>query len=159
MKTRFKIAALALLAIPWLLGSNLFAAEEVPKLADAKPTNGVFFTYTGYMTTVLELKEGRFRYWFESDARALVDPDYPLSGVYSVTNNTLFLKHDQVFQKQWTFRTVNGLVTLWRPDAMLFKPETKFDLKHLSSHGGGSILTSTDKSPESLWTHRGPPKR
>jgi hypothetical protein len=158
MRTRFKTAVLTLLAIPWLAGVTLFAAEELPRLADAKPTNGVFFTYTGYMTTVLELKEGRFRYWFESDARASVEPDYPLSGVYSVTNNTIVLKHEQVFQKQWTFRTVNGLVTLWRPDAMQFKPDTKFNLKQLSSYGAGSILTPSDKPPENLWKHRGPPK-
>jgi hypothetical protein len=159
MKTTCKIAALTVLAISWFAGIALFAAEEQPKLADAKPTNGVFFTYTGYMTTVLELEDGHFRYWFESDKKSTTEPIYPLSGVYSITNNTIVLKHDQVFQKQWTFRTVNGYLTLWRPDAMKFKPETKFDLKQLTSFGAGSILTRTDKPAESVWKHRGPPSQ
>ena len=43
----------------------ILSATE-PTIAQAKPQDGVFFSYTGYTTTVLELKNGRFRYWWES---------------------------------------------------------------------------------------------
>ena len=132
---------------------SVFAAEEQPQLASGKPQNGVFFTHTGYMTTVLELKDGHFRYWFNSDAKLPQEPNYPLVGEYTISGNTITLKHEQVSQKQWTFRTVNGFITLWRPDAMDYKPDTKFDITHLKNVGAGSILTLTEKKAEEAWYH------
>jgi hypothetical protein len=145
--------------LAWLGAVVVFGAEERVKLAAAKPQNGVFFTYTGYMTTVLELKDGRFRYWFETDVKRATEPNYPLMGEYTVHEGVLTLKHPQVSQPQWTFRVVNGLLTLWRPDAMEFSPDTRFDLQQLKNYGAGSILTFTEKPAEDVWLHRGPPIR
>lgn len=144
----------------FFLVSCFCAFAEDLTLAPAKPQNGVFFTYTGYMTTVLELKDGHFRYWFESDAKLLEEPNYPLAGEYSISGDTITLKHDQVFQKQWTFKSVNNIVTLWRPDAIDgYKSDKGLDFKHLKSYGTGSILVGTDKTAEALWKHRGPPSQ
>ncbi len=134
-----------------------FAADD-RVVAPAKPQNGVFFTCTGFMTTVLELKDGHFRYWFESDVKMLDEPNYPLTGEYSINGDTLTLKHKQISQPQWAFRAVNSIITLWRPDAMdSYKTDKRLDLKRLTSYGLGSILVYTDKPAEELWKHRGPP--
>jgi hypothetical protein len=127
-------------------------------LVPAKPQNGVYFSYTGYMTTVLELKDGNFRYWLETDVKLPKEIDYPLTGEYSISGDTITLKHDQVFQKQWTFKAVNNIVTLWRPDAIAgYKLKKGLDVKCLKSYGTGSILVYSDKPAEELWKHRGPP--
>ena len=141
-----------------LLGLSAFAAaDEVPAEPAAPAREGVFFTYTGYMTTVLELKDHHFRYWFESDMKSGREPDYPLTGEYSVSGDTLTLKHEKVFQKQWSFRTVDGALTLWRPDALLQGTVAKTDLGFLKQYGCGSVLLFTDKVADELWKHRGPP--
>lgn len=138
--------------------SAVAAADEVtPEPAQAR--NGVFFTYTGYMTTVLELKDGRFRYWFESDAKMMEEPAYPLTGEYSVSGDTITLKHEKVGQKQWAFRTLDGVVTLWRPDAIAQNKVTQATLEYLKRFGGGSILILTGKPADELWKHRGPPSQ
>jgi hypothetical protein len=129
-----------------------------PAVADAKPQNGVFFTYTGHMTTVIELKDGHFRYWFESDFKFAKEPRYPLTGEYTVSDNTITLKHDEVSQRQWTFRTVDSLLTLWRLDAIeSFSKKRELEVSFLRRFGVGGILVSSDKPAEYLWTHRGPP--
>jgi hypothetical protein len=140
-------------------GQVLFDATLRPNQSGAaKSQNGVFFTYTGYMTTVLELKDGHFRYWFETDVKRPKEPDYPLTGEYSISSDTITLKHDLVSQREWTFRAVNGIVTLWRPEALDgSKTDKSLDLKRLKSYGLGSILVATDKPAEELWKHRGPP--
>jgi hypothetical protein len=135
-----------------------FVHAATPSVADTKPRDGVFFSYTGYMTTVLELKDGRFRYWFESDVKRPTESQYPLTGEYSVTGSTITLKHTEVSQPQWMFRTVNGLPTLWRPDAIeSFSKDGKLDMTFLERFGCGSILILTDKSSEKVWEQRGAP--
>jgi hypothetical protein len=126
-----------------------------PDIRGAKSQNGVYFTYTGYMTTVLELKDGRFRYWFESDLKGPEEPAYPISGSYSAQGNTIILEHPQVSQPQWTFRKVDGLATLWRPDAMDMDPGK--DLKSFRRYGAGGILVASSEPAPKLWEERGPP--
>lgn len=133
-------------------------AEDDLKIAPAKPANGVYVTSTGYMKTVIELKDGHFRYWFESDMKDSDPPVYPLTGTYSVDGNSIKLEHAQVGQKEWTFRTVNGVVTLWRPDAL--KAETKgtsfqafypLGMENFFRCGSGSILVATKVKGEEAW--------
>lgn len=157
METIRRTVLLALFSLLCLHAPAAFADGERQNWEDAKPVDGVFFTFTGYMTTVLELKDGRFRYWFESDAKSDPEPDYPLTGTYSVANNVITLDHDQVFQKQWTCRASDGLVTLWRPDAMETPPAEPLDMKQLKSSGGGNILTLTHRPAEEVWKQRGAP--
>lgn len=38
----------------------------------------------GFSETILELRDGRFRYWFYSDARSSDDPEYPVAGTYQI---------------------------------------------------------------------------
>jgi len=102
----------------------------------------------GYSSTVLELKDGRFRYWFSSDVKTGHEPQYPLSGEYSVSGDTITLHNAQVSQNAWTFRTVECVLTLWRPDAIDYYNQEK------GFHSYG-ILWSTDEPAEEAWAHRG----
>jgi hypothetical protein len=136
----------------------VFAHAASPTVADTKPRDGVFFSYTGYMTTVLELKDGHFRYWFESDVKSPKEPPYPLTGEYSVAGSTITLKHDEVSQREWMFRTVNGRPTVWCPDAIeSFSKDGKLDMTFLERFGCGSILIHADKSADEAWKQRGAP--
>jgi hypothetical protein len=150
-----KITLLSIVASAML--SSAFAAAP-PKITDAKPQNGVFVTNTGYMTTVLELKDGKFRYWFQSDSKSRNEPKYPLAGDYSVINNRITLKHDRVSQKHWTFLNVDGFVTLWRPDALKMQNDPggylnayTVGLENFRRCGTGAILILSDRPAELTW--------
>lgn len=134
------------------------AAADKPTIASAKAQNGVFFTNTGYEFTILELKDGRFRYWFEADKRSNEEPDYPLTGEYAVSGDTITLKHDRILRRQWTFCAINGLLTLWLPNNIeAYERDQSLDFARLKRFGLGGVLISTDKLPEDAWKHRGPP--
>lgn len=150
---RFSLFVMIALA----LVSDAFAASP-PKVTPAKPQDGVFVTCTGYMITVLELKDGKFRYWFKSDARSLNEPKYPLSGEFKMTGNRIILKHEHISQKHWSFRKVDGFLTLWRPDAIKMQDSPKgnltnysFGIKNFQRCGTGSILVLSDRPAEIAW--------
>jgi len=50
---------------------------------------GVYFLDGMFQTTILELKDGKFRYWFSSDFRFAGQPSYPQSGKYSTNGATV----------------------------------------------------------------------
>lgn len=133
-------------------------AATSPRIADVKPRDGVFVTNTGYMITVLELKDGKFRYWFKSDAGFRGEQDFPLTGEYFVNGNRITLKHEQVSQRHWTFREVDGFLTLWRPDAITMQNSPKgylknytFGIKNFQRCGTGAILVVSDRAAELAW--------
>ena len=45
-------------------------ANEPPKISPAAPQNGVFVSYSGFMTIVLELQDGHSRFWLSSDLKS-----------------------------------------------------------------------------------------
>ena len=129
-----------------------------PVVESAMPTDGVYFTYTGDMTTVLELNGGRFRYWVESDVKEPDEPEYPLSGPFHTTADTVALLHEQCSQPTWTFRSIDGHLTLWRPDALAIPAaDRQWNMPMLTRYGSGSILISSNKRAEELWERRGAP--
>lgn len=144
------------LVVASLMASSAFAAT--PKIIDAEPTDGVFVTNTGYMMTVLELKDGRFRYWFKSDAGFREQPRYPLMGEYSVKGNRITLKHERISQKHWAVRKVDGYLTLWRPDAIRMQDDPKgylkaytFGIENFRRCGTEAILVLSDRPAEVAW--------
>jgi hypothetical protein len=61
--------------------------DNIPKLEE-----GVYSMcdeVAGYSGEVVELKDGMFRYWFYSDVNNGQEPEYPLSGNYKVSGDTL----------------------------------------------------------------------
>ncbi|MGC4015782.1 MAG: hypothetical protein QM755_14845 [Luteolibacter sp.] len=148
-------------------GPCVRAEGEIPqvrlkdlKIETAKPVEGVFRTYTGYETTVLELKAGRYRYWFESDEKDAGEPQYPLTGTYSIKGDTIELSDQEkkLHQRTWTFLSVNGVVSLWRQEAVERKATIIIsDLAFFKRYGGGSILVPTKQSADDAWTKRTAP--
>ena len=132
-------------------------------VSSAKPREGVYFGYAGYMTYVIEIRKGRFRYWFESDAKGLTEPTYPLEGKYSIDGDTITLHHKDLIPLTsiWKFRSVNGIPTLWRRDAIEQHENEPLDLsvEHLRRWGSGSVLAWATKSGEVMWEERTAPSR
>src|SRR5687767_9085259 len=79
----------------------LYPPNEGHDIADgtASKVPGVEGTYctaleiAAFSGTVLELKEGKFRYWFYSDASGGQEPKYPVTGAYLIQDGRLTLDH------------------------------------------------------------------
>src|SRR3954469_19213374 len=86
--------------------------------------DGVYFLDGMFQTTIVELKEGRFRYWFRSDVKFGKEPAYPLSGTYTrnggsisfevkdttITNRFNKTEKDFFHTEQWEFMRYQGQV-------------------------------------------------
>lgn len=109
------------------------------------PEEGVYFFSNGYSTVILELRDGRYRYWFWSDVLSNEAPKHPLTGRYTSTGSTVRLEHTQRhMQDSWTFRKLNEETTLWRPAAI-----TSWRDKRAFDYFG--ILYPTNLKPEDIW--------
>ena len=140
-----------------VLLQTLSAPAEQPKIEVAAATDGVFVTY-GMHNIVLELKDGKFRYWFSSDAGSGEERGNPLEGTYTAEGDKLVLKHDKMIplEKNWTARSVDGLVTLWRSDAIGMLEKGTLDLsgpgyQRFPFVGAGSIIVPVQRTAEDAW--------
>lgn len=100
-----------------LISAALLLTSQAP----AKLVEGVYSMcdeVSGYSGEVVELKDGRFRYWFYSDVSTGREPEYPLSGAYRVAGDRLTLEHDRIFRKERTIAVLNGVDVLWRDDGL-----------------------------------------
>ena len=107
---------------------------------------GVYYFNAGLSRLVLELKNGRFRYWYSTDGwGGEPRPTYPVTGKYSVCGATVQLLHtEDDLQDVWTFRKIDGATTLWRPNALKWWHEERgFD--------GYGVLYFTERKPEDVW--------
>src|SRR5262245_19528277 len=89
--------------------------------ADVRLPEGVYVMckeVSGYSGETIELKDGRFRYWFYSDVVSGREPKYPLNGTYRVSGNTLILENDKISAPKRTIAVVNGVDVLWRKDGL-----------------------------------------
>ena len=111
-----------------------------------------------FQTTIVELKEGRFRYWFRSDVKFGKEPAYPLSGTYTrnggsisfevkdttITNRFNKTEKDFFHTEQWEFMRFQGQVTLWTSNSVASWKE-----KHPHP-----ILFPTSRKPEDIWERK-----
>jgi len=107
---------------------------------------GVYFFDAGLSKLVLELRNGRFRYWFSSDARDAFEPAYPVTGKYLARGATIQLLHptDTYLEDTWTFRKIDETTTLWRPLSIKAWHEQRgFDFY--------GVLYPTDRKAEEVW--------
>jgi len=91
--------------------------------SDDKGIDGVYVLceeVKGFSGETLELKNGKFRYWFYTDYIVVGDkqPQYPLKGAYSVEGNTLVLNNKEIHSPQRTLDIINGVRVLWRDDGL-----------------------------------------
>jgi len=108
-----------------LAAAVLFTAQEPAKLVE-----GVYSMcdeVSGYSGEVVELKDGKFRYWFYTDVSGgAEEPKYPLTGDYRAVGDTVTLNHDKIHSKERTIAVVNGVDVLWRDDGLkLWKKEQR----------------------------------
>jgi len=122
---RFRLG-LALAAVVatsyWIFAPEDWWVTPLPEagLASTAPgLEGVYCTCSeigGFSGTVLELRDGKFRYWFYSDVMGLDEPRYPITGDYLVRGNRLVLGDKRIYEQNWFSDTVNGIRVLWRDD-------------------------------------------
>ena len=155
MKTLFSAISLSI-----GVSALAFGIEDQPVIKPTKPVDGVFFTY-GIHNQVIELKDGKFRYWFNSDCKG--SDVEALEGSYKVEGNKVILSHPKIFEltANWDVLSIDGVVTLWRRDALQFREEGKLDLYsqgkgNFFRTGGGSILVPSKQSAEKTWEPAAP---
>jgi hypothetical protein len=68
----------------------------------------------GFEDETLELRDGRFRYWLDSDVILSNPPRYPIEGTYEFKGDQLILSTGQTY----TSRTLQRTQTLWKPSAV-----------------------------------------
>jgi hypothetical protein len=104
-----------------LVEESLEPWMQVGTASRSQGLEGVYCTsheIGGFSGTILELKDGKFRYWFYSDVGGLDEPQYPLTGKYMQKDQVLTLDHPKVNQREWIPGMVNGVPVLWRDDAL-----------------------------------------
>jgi hypothetical protein len=79
-----------------------------------------------YTNETVELKNGKFRYWFYSDVHTGTSIAYPLSGEYRISGSTLILDHPDIHDAKRTIAKIKGIDILWRRDGLdLWQKEGK----------------------------------
>ena len=117
-----------------------YSVEIIP------PQNGVFYLSNGYQITIVELKDGNFRYWMSSDVGTWKSSEYPIKGTYKIENDTVTLISDVDLHShsKWSFRQINNTKTIWAN----FAVDTYKESNQLHSYG---ILRYLEESAEDIW--------
>ena len=107
------------------VGVLLAAIANISALAASEPppVEGVYLTceeVSIFFSEVLELRNGKFRYWMYSDAhmQGTKESEYPISGNYSVTGDILTLENKNVTTNIRTRDFINDTAILWRDDGL-----------------------------------------
>jgi hypothetical protein len=110
-----------------------------------------------WQTTILELKDGRFRYWSRSDAKMPGEPAYPQIGKYEAKDGVVTIKvktgswpalvpgdrpNDVYRTLEWKFMTYQDRVILW-PLSLLGPPK--------DGRPPHNVLFRTKRKPEEIW--------
>ncbi len=146
-----------LLAAVFLSLAGFVSGQEKP-VPLGKVQDGVYFLDGTFQTTILELKEGRFRYWFRSDFILGKEPTYPLTGTFTnnggsisferkvttITNPMTKKKKDYFQTERWEFMRYQGQVTLW----------TSNSLEHWKEKHPHPVLFPTTRKPEDIWERK-----
>jgi hypothetical protein len=107
----YSCSALLVVVLVCLLKSG-FAEETSSRM------EGVYHLNTGFQFETLELRGGRFRYWFGTDYGAETG-DKPLAGTYSIEGSTLILQGAELhLGNRRILHPLGNLLALWRPFAL-----------------------------------------
>jgi hypothetical protein len=135
-----------LLFAVWL-GSCMTAWSQQPQ----SPTNAVVdgvYCAACLSLEIIELKNGRLRYWFQGDVMIANEPTYPLVGAYAVKGDMITLLHKDIHElvRQRFFRLLNGKPSLWRAKDWEDWQKTK-----RFKHGEYWVAFRVDDPPELIW--------
>lgn len=111
-----------------------------------------------FQTTILELKDGRFRYWMRSDAKQMPGEEvrYPLTGTYTAKGGTVTMEikiasrpaiegeqpRDFYMTEKWTFMRYGDQVLLW---------PSKLPARLTSGRIPHNVLLRSRLKPEEIW--------
>src|SRR2546426_10299266 len=109
-----------------------FVSGQEKPVALGAVQDGVYFLDGMFQTTILELKAGRFRYWFRSDVKFGKEPTYPLTGTYTndggtisfnvkvttITNSFDKTERDFFQTERWESMQYQGRVTRWTSNSL-----------------------------------------
>ena len=113
-----------------------------PKLETTPLLEGVYVTSSeirGFTGTILELRDGAYRYWFYSDV-GTNDSTMPETGTYAVEYGIVQLSNGD----PWHVGNIGELGLLWRSDAL----EAWKQSERIYDYG---ILVRTEQAVPSLW--------
>ena len=110
-----------LFSLPFFIGASRSEDKANEKVENkSEKIDGVFVTsqgIAGFSGTVLELKNGKFRYWFYSDVGQPEETKFPLTGDFKIQGKNLSLSNPKVNQIAWEIATINNRLVLLRDDA------------------------------------------
>lgn len=114
-------SCLLLFALVCLAGCS----NHDPDLSDIDGVYMLCSEVRGFSGEILELKDGKFRYWFSSDVGVADSPKYPLTGKFSTFGSKLKLENKKVYSPVRTFGELNGIKIIWRDDGLDYWKKTK----------------------------------
>lgn len=99
---------------------------------------------------MLELKDGRFRYWVKHNTTPNGAPKLPYVGKYTINGDTVTLHTTELDPSidpiRWTFKTWNNVLVLWPTYVIAHLPkEKRIPLE--------TLLRETVQVPEDIWVH------
>jgi hypothetical protein len=141
-----------------LCSSSFIEADDLPKAEPAAPQNGVFINQevalggaaAANFKVMLELKDGRFRYWVLHNLVPINGPKLPFSGEYSVEGDTVVLKNKEIPGNEpvrFKFALLNRALILLPQWSASEIPEADYR-KRLTEQ---EVMRQTKKSPETVW--------
>jgi hypothetical protein len=175
MKTIWALALLALVA---------HAVEQISPVPVGRVVEGTYAQRNGFQTTIVELKEGRYRYWFSSDMKIGGEVTaFPLSGPYTAANSEVTFVVTNTYVNYSSIRTNGtGLLLSGSPDltpgalvktnvrhflitnrwtfmnhdgkTTLWRPDAIRDWEQTKRLNGYGVLFPASKKPEEIWTGR-----
>jgi hypothetical protein len=106
------------------------------------------------MGLALELRDGRFRYWFRSDHKTQNEPQYPVIGKYSLEGGTLVLMTSvKIHDTRWLLVSHAGRTGLF--------PASSFEtiVERKESPHQRMLFRINDELAEEFWPiYNEPPK-
>jgi len=136
---------------------GVYSLYEHEKLTEQQRRGAGYF-----QTTIVELKDGHFRYWFRSDLKGLgEEPAYPLTGTYKAEGGVITIEvktasltinpgqppRDFYRTEKWQVMKYDGQVLLW-PVMLRAVPIVAGRPPH-------NVLLRTTRNPEEIWKQEG----
>lgn len=131
-----------------LVASRIHGAQD--ELEKPSQIDGVYMLceeVAGYSGEALELKDGKFRYWFYSDVGG-DKTKYPLVGTYVVKKEKLLLQSPDIHPKERILSTLNGHSVLWRDDGLKLWREQK------RIHPYAVLIRASGNKVDDPWANR-----
>ena len=178
------LATMKIIFTVMLFGLVTRASAQTPMFPVGAVKEGVYFLNGWAQTTIVELKNGQFRYWFSSDMKGFGgEVAYPQTGKYTTNGGTVkfvtLTSVTWIFQgtKEASFRTMIGGFPVtnipgintkhesfgtnewtfinYQGQTTLWRPEALKYWEEAKKADGYGILFPTDRKPEEIWEHKG----